>query len=180
MRKSSNPTPNYPQSLSRRPVSLATFRDQMADYARAERLRELRAATHESQENVAHEIGVSVKSVRTWESGGKIRWENAKKLATFYGVDPEALVSRDIHDEPVVAPPVGDSQLDRIEGKVDAILDALHGGLAGETIERLVSEALRDLQPPADKPARGGSGSRSGAKQAAPRKAPVRGKRKAG
>lgn len=123
MRKSSPRTRNFPPAGSRAPVSLATFRDQMADYARAEKLRELRAATHLSQEHVAHEVGVSTKTIRSWESGGKIRWENAKRLGAFYGVDAEELVSRDI--APLVDAPVQQPQLDRIEQKVNRLLACL-------------------------------------------------------
>jgi transcriptional regulator with XRE-family HTH domain len=108
----------------RAPVSLATFRDQMADYARAEKLRELRDAAHLSQEHVAHEVGVSTKTIRSWEHGGKIRWENAKRLGAFYGVDAEELVSRDIATMPAALEPEA-GQLDRIEAKLNRILAAL-------------------------------------------------------
>lgn len=94
--KSTARTKNYRSAPSRRPVALATFRQQMADYARAERLRELREARHLSREKVAAEVGVSTKTLYSWENGGGIRWENAKELAAFYDVDPESLVSRDL------------------------------------------------------------------------------------
>jgi len=87
--------PNYRQNTSLRANALVTLRQQMADFARAEKLRKLRDDRHLSQEDAAHEIGVSVKSLRAWEKGGGIRWANAKTVAAFYGVDPETLVSRE-------------------------------------------------------------------------------------
>jgi transcriptional regulator with XRE-family HTH domain len=71
----------------------------MADFARGELFRELRERRHLSQEDAAHELGVSVKTVRTWEKGGGVRWTNAQRAGEFYGVDPERLVSRDPDDE---------------------------------------------------------------------------------
>jgi transcriptional regulator with XRE-family HTH domain len=100
MRKSTATTRNYRPGASRRPVAISTFRDQMADYARAERLRELRDGIHWSREKVAGEIGVTTKTLYAWENGGSIRWENAKKLAAFYKVDPESLVSRELGGVP--------------------------------------------------------------------------------
>lgn len=67
----------------------------MADFARGQRLRALREGRHLSQEEAAHGIGVSVKTLREWEKGGKIRWPNAKKAGGYYEVDPESLVSRE-------------------------------------------------------------------------------------
>jgi transcriptional regulator with XRE-family HTH domain len=78
---------------------LSSFHRQMADFARGELFRELRERRHLSQEDAAHELGVSVKTVRTWEKGGGVRWTNAQRAGEFYGVDPERLVSRDPDDE---------------------------------------------------------------------------------
>lgn len=122
MRKSTARTQNYRAGHSRGPVALATFRDQMADYARAEHLRELRAATHLSREKVAAEIGVTTKTLFSWENGGKIRWPNAKKLGAFYGVDPESLVSREI---PAAAGSVNGGQPSNadIDRKLDLLIE---------------------------------------------------------
>lgn len=67
----------------------------MADVARGERLRALREARHWSQETAAHRIGVSVKTLRAWEKGGRIKWANAKRAGEELEVDPESLVSLD-------------------------------------------------------------------------------------
>lgn len=95
----------------------------MADFARAELLRDLRHAAHLSREALAHELGVSTKTVYSWENGGGIQWHNVLKIAAFFGVDPEALVVRGLSPaaEPVAA---GVSQLDRIEAKLDRLLKA--------------------------------------------------------
>lgn len=122
MRKSSVRTQNYLANTSKNEERLRRFHEQMADYARGEQLRQLRENQHESQERVAFELGVSPKSLRQWEHGGKIRWENAKRLGAFYGVDPEGLVSRET-PEPGAEPAL--TQLDRIESKLDRVLDEL-------------------------------------------------------
>lgn len=102
---------------------LATFRQQMADYVRGEELVALREARHLTQEKAAHEIGTTAKSLRSWEKGGTIRWENAKKLAAFYKVDAHTLVTREPTDTPNVLDSLnGKSQLDRIEEKLDELL----------------------------------------------------------
>jgi transcriptional regulator with XRE-family HTH domain len=140
MRKSTATTRNYRPGASRRPVAISTFRDQMADYARAERLRELRDGIHWSREKVAGEIGVSTKTLYAWENGGSIRWENAKKLAAFYKVDPESLVSRELGAVPTGLP-AGmdtDARLARIEAKLDLVL--AYVGLEEE--ERELNEAV--------------------------------------
>jgi transcriptional regulator with XRE-family HTH domain len=91
----------------------------MADYARAETFRRLREQRHLSQEEAAHEIGVSVKTVRSWEHGGGIKWANAKRVGEFYGVEPEALVDRELHAEE------GD-RLEEIGAKIDEVLVRLN------------------------------------------------------
>lgn len=74
---------------------MARFRQQMADHARGEKLKTLRNQRRLNQEDAAHEIGVSAKTLRAWEKGGPIKWENAKAAASFYEVDAEGLVERE-------------------------------------------------------------------------------------
>lgn len=140
----------------------------MADYVRGERLRELRDAKHESQENVAYAVGVSAKALREWEHGGKIRWENAKKLGAFYGVDPETLVSREAPDEDVPVPTPDpfatnghatdlSARVDEIAERVNELHDLLLGA-GSEDAELVAGLAARLLQAaelphkPADAP----------------------------
>jgi transcriptional regulator with XRE-family HTH domain len=142
MKKSSNRTPNYRPGTSRKVISLSTFRDQMSDYARAERLVALRKARHVSRERVASAIDVSTKAVYAWENGGGIRWLNAQKLGAFYGVDPESLVSR-VSGEAEMPPPANTTaltQLDRVEAKLDAILEHFEITDPAEELEELLGE----------------------------------------
>lgn len=98
---------------------VARFQKQMADYARGKRLRSLREARRLSQEDAAHEIGVSAKTLRTWEKGGPIKWANAKAAGQFYEVDPESLVAREI----VSVEDFDADQLSRVEQKLDRVLE---------------------------------------------------------
>lgn len=87
----------------------------MADFARGELIRKLREDLHLSQEEAAHRIGVSVKTIRAWEKGGKIRWPNAKSAGKVYSVDPEELVTRDeggpsIAEVAQISPSVNDDE----------------------------------------------------------------------
>ena len=146
MRKSSPRTQNFLSAGSPNALRLATFRQQMADYARGQRLRELRERKHESQENVAYGLGVSVKTIRSWEHGGKIRWLNAKRLGAFYGVDAESLVSREELSAEEIGPALaGDDQLDRIEEKLDQVLELLRPGPVDGVVAELEEELPRRL-----------------------------------
>lgn len=110
---------------------LRTFEQQMADQARGELLRQLREKRRLSQEDAAHEIGVTSKSLRTWEKGGPIKWDNAKAVGLFYGVDAEELVTRELVEPAVSTGPVlgykaeDVVRAERMEAKLDAILKAL-------------------------------------------------------
>lgn len=97
MRKSSYRSERYRPGTSRHHGSPTTFREQMTDYARGDRLLELRAQRGMSREDVAHELGVTTKSLFTWEKqSGAIKTANAKRIAEFYDVeDWQSLVTRD-------------------------------------------------------------------------------------
>ena len=125
---------------------MARFRQQMADHARGERLRTLRTDRRLNQEDAAHEIGVSTKTLRTWEKGGPIRWDNAKAAAEFYEVDARSLVERE-PGTPIDAPDVdGDvDQLDRIERKLDKIMVALRINEERVPSEKLAGDAVAGL-----------------------------------
>lgn len=124
----------------------------MADYARGERLRELRNAKHASQEAVAFMVGVSTKTVRSWEHGGKIRWENAKRLGGYYGVDPETLVARETSAPlPEITTPdpfagASNSQLETQVAQISEQVAELHGLLLGADEEALAGLAARLLR----------------------------------
>ncbi len=117
MRKSNNRSSNYRPGTSTGRGSVTTFRQQMADYAKGQVLRELRKQTGMSREKVAAELGVTTKTLYSWENDGGIMRENAEKLAAFYKVeDSGSLITRD---------DAGGDQLDRLEAKLDLILEKL-------------------------------------------------------
>jgi DNA-binding transcriptional regulator YiaG len=116
-RNSSDRMQDFSFSSSQHAALLARFRQQMADYARAETFKRLRDERHLSQEEAAHELGVSVKTVRSWEHGGGIKWPNAKRVGEFYGVEPETLVDRELG--------VDSDLLTDIDTKVTEILELL-------------------------------------------------------
>lgn len=95
----------------------------MADFARGERLKQLRDARHLSQEDAAHEIGVSVKTLRSWEKGAGIRWRNAQSVAAFYGVEPESLVSRELPEPSELPHP--DDRIADLEDRLVELLAAV-------------------------------------------------------
>jgi transcriptional regulator with XRE-family HTH domain len=108
----------------------------MADFARGERIRQLREHRHLSQEDAAHQLGVSVKSLRAWEHGGGIRWRNAQALGELYGVSAEELVSREaLNGNAEVIELVGATEsaqilerLDRLEASLSELRQEIHSG----------------------------------------------------
>jgi transcriptional regulator with XRE-family HTH domain len=128
----------------------------MADYARGQLLRDLRASTHRSRENIAAEIGVTTKTLYEWENGGKIKWENAKKIAAFYEIDPELLVARDEDEAEEEAPATpdlsrGSDQLDRIEAKLDEIISLLHGEVPRDKLPGIAVTSVEKVALPTGK-----------------------------
>lgn len=111
----------------------------MADHARGETFRRLREERHLSQEDAAHELGVSVKTVRAWEHGKGIKWENAKVAGRFYGVDPETLVDREL--------PAGEVDVGQLAAELAAIREGVAALLdeAGSARAKRAAGALREL-----------------------------------
>lgn len=118
----------------------------MTDFARGERLLELRTTRRLSREKLAQEIEVTTKSVYEWEKrDGPIKWENAKKLARFYGLSPEELVTRETNAQ-IAAQTELREQLDRIEQTVDALAGwALRGGGAKRDAVAELERALGEI-----------------------------------
>jgi transcriptional regulator with XRE-family HTH domain len=120
----------------------------MEDYRRevGNRIRRLREAREMSQEDLAHEAGLSTKTISRWENGrhegGR---DNVRKVAKALGVEPG-----DILGEPPAPFALGlngdgrGDQLDRIEQKLDNILAILDPNPAGEEVERLSAEVAAD------------------------------------
>lgn len=106
------------------------------------RLAELRDAQGLNQEELAHLAGVSVKTISRFENGRHDgRRATVRALAKALKVNEHDIIG---------SPPAplglgGDTQLDRIEAKLDAVLSLL--GVAGPA-EVLEEEAARlDAQP---------------------------------
>src|SRR5947209_1554648 len=87
---------------SRNARRASTLLEQMADLARAERIRQLRDERHLTQPAVAEAVGVTLRAYQAWEATGALRWENAKRLAAFYKIDVHELWSAQVKD---AAPP---------------------------------------------------------------------------
>ena len=120
---------------------LRSFQRQMADVARGERLRDLRERRHLSQEDAAHEIGVTARTLGSWERGGPIRWDNAKRAGAFYSVDPQDLVTRDTAEgDPYAVEDV--ARLIEIDAKLTAIL--AHLGI--DYLDELAPQRASDVR----------------------------------
>lgn len=53
------------------------------------RIRDLRNASPQTNRSIADYVGVGERAVAQWVAGGGIAWENAKKVAELFGVDPQ-------------------------------------------------------------------------------------------
>lgn len=107
----------------------------MADVARADRLVALRKKQRWSQETAAHMIGVSVKTLRSWEKGGNIKWSNARRAGEVYEVDPESLVTREEGDDESLAV-LFSPDVDELREAVSAL-----GGKMDQVLERIAALA---------------------------------------
>jgi transcriptional regulator with XRE-family HTH domain len=118
MRKSRAKNARYRPGTWYRSGNTGTLREQMAEYARGEVLLELRHAKRKSREDVASDLGVTAKTLWAWEKeSGGIKPENTNRLAEYYGVEPESLVTRDPADGPV--PFIGPgAQLAEVNGRI--------------------------------------------------------------
>lgn len=106
----------------------------MADVARGDQLRRLRSARHETQQDVADEVGVSLRAYQAWEAGGTIKWVNAKRLGEHFAINPESLTAREDEDEtPDAIGALNDT------GTIAEVLDRL-----GAIESRLATQAARN------------------------------------
>jgi transcriptional regulator with XRE-family HTH domain len=118
----------------------------MADYAKGDVLIELRKKSGLTREKAAAELGFTTKTLFTWEKeNGGIRADNAKRLAEFYGVADFSTLLTSTGD--------GGDQLDRIEAKLDAIMDHLE--IRPLTPSEVADETERVMQQLADKQSQG-------------------------
>lgn len=153
-RKSNNRNHRFPSTPSTHAALLASFRQQMSDHARGERFKQLRCDRHLTQEQAGHEIGVSAKTIRTWEKGGRIEWDNAKAAGSFYDVDPEELVSREPGDltESLSEGEREAPGLQRVEDQIAALREELLSELAEMRSER--DDRRRQQKPSSKTPGR--------------------------
>lgn len=131
-------------------VLLAMAADAEKLRAQAERIKELREAkgrregTKISQETAAHEIGVSVRQYRTWEStGADMMPENVKAAAAYYGTTVDYIERGEAAGG--ATPDLstnGRPSLDQIDAKLDQILETLRNA---EPVEDVVTRALAPL-----------------------------------
>jgi len=101
-------------------------------------LRRLRERSGLSQEDAAHRVGVSLGGYRAWEHGRVPRPGNRRRLAALFSVPVGELESymvslRDKAPEP--------ARLDRIEAKLDAVIELLAPMLAEDAATTLSGQA---------------------------------------
>jgi transcriptional regulator with XRE-family HTH domain len=158
MQKSSARKRNYRQNTWNLREARATLAQQMAATARGERLRQLRAERGLSQEEVAQVLGVTAKTYGDWERGGGIHATNARKVARYFKVKPADIVTPDFEPASLNGDGASQEQLDRIERKLDEILERLDDPATQDEPAVLPSEPLPPARerPPAERPRRAG------------------------
>ncbi|HWX46001.1 MAG TPA: helix-turn-helix transcriptional regulator [Solirubrobacteraceae bacterium] len=112
---------------------------------------------------VADKVGVTLRAYHAWEAGESgIAWRNLQKLAAVFGVSENYLLYGS--EEPRGA----ETQLDRIEEKLDDILSRLPEADPGADLERELEEAALeheqqtpDSAPNAQNPRRRGPARRA-------------------
>jgi transcriptional regulator with XRE-family HTH domain len=97
----------------------------VADQERAQRIRDLRASRHWTQQRVVDELEkfvgkrlVTLRGYQDWERTGGIRWEKAQQLAGLYEVDPVWL-----YGEKEVPVGYDKAQLERLTGLLEGLHD---------------------------------------------------------
>lgn len=136
---------------------------------RAARVRELKNQRPDlTWGRIAEHVGISERSVLQWQKTGGMSYTHAKKFAKLMDVSVDYVWSG-TGDPPGTATPIdldGDDQLDRIERKLDMLLE--HFGLSmpadpGEQVER----ELEATAQPSRKRAGGSASTGRARKQAA-------------
>jgi transcriptional regulator with XRE-family HTH domain len=111
----------------------------------AARIRDLRGPR--PQRVIADLVGVTLRAYQAWEAGGGINWDNVQQLAEALGVTEEYLLyGRDAQAEP------DPSQLDRIEAKLDRLIEA--AAMLSQLEERLRLLEAEELAREAEELAR--------------------------
>lgn len=99
-----------------------------------QRIKELRG--HQPQPELARKLNVSLRAVQKWEAGESApQWENLVALSRYFHVTQDFLLYGDRSETDVAS-----GQLDRIEQKVDKLLEA-----AAEILSRLPAEGFGEV-----------------------------------
>lgn len=105
-----------------------------------ERLSELRERAGLSQEDAARKVGVTHRQWQRWESGQSMPYpRNLDKVASAFGIS----VSDFFDDQPLASPETRSDQLDRIEAKLDEILNLLAADAHHQELARTAEEQHR-------------------------------------
>lgn len=137
------------QALTKRNLTRGSLRDhedartvllRMAmDTGRAQRIRDLKQTRPDlTWAQVADKVGVTERSALDWQRAGGISHANCKKLAKVFGVDADWLwsgVQRGETPDLMAAIGGGASQLDRIEAKLDDLLNRVGALEVGAALE---------------------------------------------
>lgn len=118
--------------------TVAELQMALADKARGQRIATLRKRKRLTQQQMAERLKIGYRTYQTWEAGTMPEWPNLEKLAELLGVRPEHIVGEDDG----LGPDAG-TQLDRIEAKLDQLLDLITPGEAPGPAEVLEEEAQR-------------------------------------
>lgn len=119
----------------------------LADKARGQHIKRLRESRRLTQQAMAEKLGIAYRTYQTWEAGTMPEWSNLERLATALGVRAEELIGE---DPPAAA---SQSQLDRIEAKLDQLLEVLSPSSRAEgpaeVLEEAAARARAQRTPPA-------------------------------
>lgn len=148
MTKSTLAQQGFMPGTSQRARSARTLALQMA--MEEERQREVGARIKElrgprPQPLVADAVHVTLRAYQAWEAGGGIAWENLQALAKFFEVSENYL----LYGAEVPRGP--ETQLDRIEIKLDEVLSRLPAtDLAADLEQELDAALAQDAAPSQD------------------------------
>jgi transcriptional regulator with XRE-family HTH domain len=121
-----------------------------------ERLLELRERHGLSQEDAAHKVGITTRQWQRWETGESMPYpRNLDAVASAFGI---SIV--EFFDPEPVAQPADADQLDRIEAKLDLLLQTVIPSSPAEVAEEAAARRTADKPSAAGSSRAGKSGSR--------------------
>lgn len=138
----------FPRNARTLAIHMAMEAAQRADIG--QRIKELRGPL--PQPELARRLGVSLRAVQKWEAGDTApQWENLVALSELFGVTQDYLLYGDRSEQREAV-----DQLDRIEAKLDLLLQALIPSSPAEVAEEAAARRTADKRSaagevPADK-----------------------------